>query len=218
MDHARILVTGGAGYIGSHACVALLQAGFDVIALDNLSNSKIEVFGRIEEIAGRPVQFKEVDLLDRRGLERVFHECRPTSVLHFAGLKAVGESTRQPLRYWHNNVTGSATLLQVMAEAGVRKLVFSSSATVYGVPATLPVTEGMPLAAMSPYGQTKLAIENMLFDLHASDDRWNISILRYFNPVGAHPGGRIGENPLGIPNNLMPFITQVAVGQRPRRQ
>lgn len=216
MDQARILVTGGTGYIGSHACVTLLQAGYDVIALDNLSNSKNVVVGRIEEIAGRAMKFAEIDLLDREALEAVFDEYQPSSVIHFAGLKAVGESTEQPLRYWHNNVGGSAVLLDVMKQAGVRQLVFSSSATVYGVPERLPVSEEMPLAATNPYGQTKLAIENMLVDLHNSDPRWNISVLRYFNPVGAHPSGRIGEDPLGIPNNLMPFITQVAVGARER--
>lgn len=209
-----ILVTGGTGYIGSHACVSLLEAGYDVVALDNLSNSKAAVIGRIEEISGRKMQFAQLDLLDQEGLERLFAEHGPSAVIHFAGLKAVGESTSQPLRYWRNNVGGTAVLLDVMSSAGVRNLVFSSSCTVYGVPRVLPVDESTPLVATNPYGQTKLAVEKMLVDLHASDPRWNISILRYFNPVGAHPSGRIGEDPLGIPNNLMPFITQVAVGSR----
>jgi len=211
-----VLVTGGTGYIGSHACVALLEAGYDVVALDNLSNSKRAVVDRVGEISGRSLKFDEIDLLNRDALEKFFSEHKPSAVIHFAGFKAVGESTEQPLRYWHNNVGGTVVLLQVMAEAGVRKLVFSSSCTVYGAPRQLPVGEDTPLTAVNPYGQTKLAIEKMLVDLQSSDPDWNISILRYFNPVGAHPSGMIGEDPLGIPNNLMPFITQVAVGQRER--
>lgn len=211
-----VLVTGGAGYIGSHACVALLEAGYRVIALDNLSNSKREAIDRVEQIAGKRLAFEAIDLLDRPGVETLFANHRPQSVIHFAGLKAVGESTEQPLRYWHNNVTGSAVLLDVMRQFEVRKLVFSSSCTVYGAPESLPLTEGAPLQTVNPYGRTKLAVEEMLRDLHASEPGWNISILRYFNPVGAHPSGMIGEDPLGIPNNLMPFITQVAVGQRER--
>ena len=214
--NAPILVTGAAGYIGSHACVALLDAGHDVLALDNLCNSKREAITRVEEIAGRSLSFHEVDMLDREALETLFREHQPSAVIHFAGLKAVGESTEQPLRYWHNNVGGTAVLLEVMAGAGVRNLVFSSSATVYGAPESLPIREDAPLVSGNPYGQTKLAIENMLRDLHASDSRWNISLLRDFNPVGAHTSGKIGEDPLGIPNNLMPFITQVAVGKRER--
>ena len=209
-----VLVTGGTGYIGSHACVSLLEAGYDVVALDNLSNSKTAVLQRIEEISGKSMDFAEVDLLDADSLRSLFAKHAPQSVIHFAGLKAVGESAEQPLRYWHNNVGGSAVLFQAMQDAGVRKLVFSSSATVYGMPEQLPVSESAPLTATNPYGQTKLAIEKMLVDLHDSDPSWNISLLRYFNPVGAHPSGRIGEDPLGIPNNLMPFITQVAVRQR----
>ena len=213
---SRVLVTGGAGYIGSHACVALLEAGYEVIALDNLSNSKRGAIERVEEISGRHVEFFQADMQDRDAVEALFRECEPAAVMHFAGLKAVGESTEQPLRYWQNNVGGTAVLLEVMAESGVRDLVFSSSCTVYGAPESLPLTERAPLQAVNPYGQTKLAIEYMLHDLHASDQRWNISILRYFNPVGAHASGRIGEDPLGIPNNLMPYITQVAVGVRQR--
>jgi UDP-glucose 4-epimerase len=211
-----ILVTGGAGYIGSHACVALLDAGYDVVAVDNFSNSKRGAIDRIEEIAGRAVAFVEADLLDEPAMVALFDQHPVSAVIHFAGLKAVGESTEQPLRYWRNNVGGTSVLLDTMQRAGVRNLVFSSSCTVYGDPKELPLTESAPLCAVNPYGQTKLAVENMLRDLQASDQRWNISLLRYFNPVGAHPSGRIGEDPLGIPNNLMPYITQVAVGQRER--
>jgi UDP-glucose 4-epimerase len=209
-----VLVTGAAGYIGSHACLALLEAGYQVVGLDNLSNSKRAAFDRGAEIAGKSAAFVEADLLDREAVHSLFAAHRPSAVIHFAGLKAVGESTEQPLRHWQNNVGGTAVLLDVMNDAGVRNLVFSSSCTVYGAPESLPITEQAPLGAVNPYGQTKLAIEIMLRDLHASDARWNISLLRYFNPVGAHPSGRIGEDPLGIPNNLMPYITQVAVGQR----
>ncbi len=214
--NARVLVTGGAGYIGSHACVALLEAGYTVVVLDNLCNSKRTALDRVQEITGRSLVFCQADLLDRPDLENVVREHRPDVVIHFAGLKAVGESVEHPLRYWRNNVGGSAVLLEVLSGFGVRNLVFSSSCTVHGEPQDLPLTEQAPLNAVSPYGQTKLAIENMLRDLCASDPRWNVSILRYFNPVGAHPSGRIGEDPLGIPDNLMPFITQVAVGRRDR--
>lgn len=213
---STILVTGGAGYIGSHACVALLEAGYEVVVLDNLSNSKREAVDRVREIAARELAFCEADLLDRDAVESLFRQYQPSAVMHFAGLKAVGESTEQPLRYWRNNVGGTAVLLEVMADHAVRDLVFSSSCTVYGTPEVLPITEDAPLQAVNPYGQTKLGIENMLRDLYASDSRWNIAFLRYFNPVGAHQSGRIGEDPLGIPNNLMPYITQVAVGLRSR--
>lgn len=211
-----ILVTGGAGYIGSHACVALLDAGYDVVAVDNLSNSKRGAIDRIGEITGRALNFVEADLRDEPAIAAVFDRHPVSAVIHFAGLKAVGESTEQPLRYWRNNVGGTSVLLEAMQRAGVRDLVFSSSCTVYGAPEELPITERAPLQAVNPYGQTKLAIEHMLRDLQTSDQNWNISLLRYFNPVGAHPSGRIGEDPLGIPNNLMPYITQVAVGQRER--
>jgi len=211
-----VLVTGAAGYIGSHACVSLLQAGYEVLALDNLCNSKRGAVERIEDITGRSLTFSETDLLDEVAVEELFRRFSPDAVMHFAGLKAVGESTEQPLRYWRNNVGGTAVLLEAMIRAGVRNLVFSSSCTVYGAPQALPLTERAPLCAVNPYGETKLAIEKMLRDLHASNPEWNISILRYFNPVGAHSSGRIGEDPLGIPNNLMPYITQVAVGQRER--
>ncbi len=208
-----VLVTGGAGYIGSHACVELLQAGYGVIVVDNLSNSKADALERVGRITGKSLDFMRCDILDLEKLRKVFAVYKPSAVIHFAGLKAVGESVQKPLLYYRNNVAGSATLLQVMAETGVKNMVFSSSCTVYGAPETLPITESSPLRAVNPYGQTKLTVEYMLQDLAASDPEWNISILRYFNPVGAHPSGEIGEDPLGIPNNLMPYITKVAVGE-----
>jgi UDP-glucose 4-epimerase len=213
---SKILVTGGAGFIGSHTVVELLQAGHGVIVVDNLSNSSPVALERIAEIAGRVPAFARVDIRDQEGLAKVFAEHRPEAVIHFAGLKAVGESVAKPLSYYQNNVGGTATLCEVMAAAGVKRLVFSSSATVYGDSAALPIREDLPLGATNPYGRSKLMIEEMLRDLHASDPAWRIAILRYFNPAGAHPSGRIGENPRGIPNNLFPFITQVAVGKRDR--
>ncbi len=209
-----ILVTGGAGYIGSHTCVELLNAGYDIIVLDNLSNSKQESLVRVQSITGRSFPFYPVDLLDREGVEQVFAAHQIDAVIHFAGLKAVGESVQVPLRYYHNNITGTLVLCDVMAKHGVRRIVFSSSATVYGMPEQVPISEDFPLGATNPYGRTKLMIEEMLQDLHISDPLWSIALLRYFNPVGAHPSGTIGEDPSGIPNNLMPFITQVAVGKR----
>lgn len=208
-----VLVTGGAGYIGSHTCVELLQAGYDVVVVDNLSNSKEESVNRIREITGKPLKFYKVDLLDREGLEEVFGKENIDAVMHFAGLKAVGESVSIPLKYYHNNITGTLTLLDVMREKNIKDFVFSSSATVYGDPHIVPITEDFPLSATNPYGRTKLMIEEILRDLHRSDNSWNIAILRYFNPVGAHRSGRIGEDPNGIPNNLVPYITQVAVGK-----
>jgi len=210
----RILVTGGAGYIGSHTCVELLQAGHEVIVIDNLCNSKQESLRRVQQITGRALTFIQCDILNKAGLDHVFNEHQPSAVIHFAGLKAVGESVEQPLLYYRNNISGTATLLAAMQDASVRNIVFSSSCTVYGTPEKLPIRENFPLEAVNPYGQTKLTIEYMLKDLYISDPQWNISILRYFNPVGAHSGGDIGEDPMGIPNNLMPFITQVAVGER----
>ncbi|RPH92859.1 MAG: UDP-glucose 4-epimerase GalE [Lysobacterales bacterium] len=207
-----MLVTGGAGYIGSHTCVLLLQAGYEVVVLDNLCNSKEEALRRVEALAGRKLRFHRADLRDAAAVKAVFEREKIDAVIHFAGLKAVGESTRIPLDYYQNNVGGSANLLEEMNRRGVRDLVFSSSCTVYGAPDRLPLREDFPLQAMSPYGQTKLSIEYMLKDLAASDPSWNLSILRYFNPVGAHPSGEIGEDPRGVPNNLMPFVTQVAVG------
>ncbi|WP_432823720.1 UDP-glucose 4-epimerase GalE [Trichloromonas sp.] len=210
----NVLVTGGAGFIGSHTVVELLQAGQQVVVVDNLSNSSPVVLQRIAEITGSAPQFVEADICDRSALQQIFAAHRPEAVIHFAGLKAVGESVEKPLAYYQNNIAGTATLCEVMAEYGCKRLVFSSSATVYGDPQQLPIKEDAPTGATNPYGRTKLFIEEMLRDLHASDPDWRIVILRYFNPVGAHASGRIGENPKGIPNNLFPFITQVAVGQR----
>ncbi len=211
----NILVTGGAGYIGSHTCVELLKAGHDVIAVDNLSNSKEESLRRVQALAGRTLTFHRVDLRDRAALAAVFAGVRVDAVIHFAGLKAVGESVSIPLKYYHNNITGTVVLCEVMADHGVKQLVFSSSATVYGEPATVPITEDFPLSATNPYGRTKLFIEEILRDLHRADPDWRIALLRYFNPVGAHPSGQIGEDPSGIPNNLMPYVAQVAVGKLP---
>jgi UDP-glucose 4-epimerase len=211
----KILVTGGAGYIGSHTCLELLQAGHEVTVVDNLSNSKEESLRRVQALAGRPLAFHRSDLRDADALDALFRRDRPDAVIHFAGLKAVGESAAIPLSYYHNNVTGTLTLCQVMQAHGVRTLVFSSSATVYGDPATVPITEDFPLSATNPYGRSKLMIEEILRDLYASDASWNIALLRYFNPVGAHASGRIGEDPVGIPNNLMPYVAQVATGRLP---
>ena len=212
----RVLVTGGAGYIGSHTCVELLQSGYDVFVVDNLRNSKQEALSRIAEIAGRNPGFAQVDLRDEQALTEIFRSRVFDAVIHFAGLKAVGESTQIPLEYYDNNIAGTITLCRAMAEAGVKNIVFSSSATVYGDPASVPIREHFPTSATNPYGRSKLFIEQILADLHVADDRWNLGLLRYFNPVGAHASGRIGEDPNGIPNNLMPFITQVAVGKLPR--
>lgn len=209
-----ILVTGGAGYIGSHTCVELLNAGYEIVVVDNFSNSKPEALKRIQEITGRPFAFYELDILDKAALESVFAANRIQAVIHFAGLKAVGESVAMPLRYYHNNITGTLVLCEVMQKFGVKSLVFSSSATVYGVPEKVPISEDFPLSATNPYGRTKLMIEEILRDVYIADHQWSISLLRYFNPIGAHESGRIGEDPNGIPNNLMPFITQVAIGRR----
>ncbi len=211
----RILVTGGAGFIGSHTTVELLKAGHDVVVVDNFSNSKPAALRRTEELAGRPFGFHRVDLLDAAALDQVFRQHRFDAVIHFAAFKAVGESVAQPLKYYHNNVTGTLILCQTMQAHGVKTMVFSSSATVYGDPAKVPITEDFPLAGVNPYGQTKLMMEQVLRDLYRSDPTWHISLLRYFNPVGAHESGRIGEDPNGIPSNLFPYITQVAVGKLP---
>ncbi|WP_066259412.1 UDP-glucose 4-epimerase GalE [Neobacillus drentensis] len=208
-----ILITGGAGYIGSHTCVELLSAGYEIIVLDNFSNSKPESLNRVKELTGKDFTFYEVDLLDRRGLEEVFQNHSIEAVIHFAGLKAVGESVAIPLHYYHNNITGTLILCDVMKKYGVKNLVFSSSATVYGMPERMPISEDFPLSATNPYGRTKLMIEEILRDLYVADNSWSIALLRYFNPIGAHESGRIGEDPNGIPNNLMPYITQVAVGK-----
>lgn len=210
----RVLVTGGAGYIGSHTCVELLNAGHDVVVVDNLANSQQEALNRVQELTGRPLDFHLTDLLDKAGLDAIFEAQTPDAVIHFAGLKAVGESVAKPLTYYHNNITGTLNLLDVMAAHGVKQLVFSSSATVYGAAETMPLVEDAPLSATNPYGWTKLMIEQILRDLAVSDPDWRMALLRYFNPVGAHASGRIGEDPRGIPNNLFPYITQVAVGKR----
>ncbi|MEW5855418.1 MAG: UDP-glucose 4-epimerase GalE [Myxococcota bacterium] len=210
-----ILVTGGAGFIGSHTCVELLQAGHRVVVVDNLCNSSRESLRRVERITGVVPELHRVDLLDAPALAQVFARSRPQAVIHFAGLKSVGESVAQPLRYFQNNVTGTLNLLQCMKDHGVHQLVFSSSATVYGDPARVPVTEDMPLSVTNPYGRTKLMVEDICRDLARAESTWRIILLRYFNPVGAHPSGLMGEDPRGIPNNLMPYIMQVAVGRRP---
>lgn len=209
----KILVTGGAGYIGSHTIVELLKAGYDIVVVDNLSNSKEEALKRIREITGKDFLFYKVDLRDKEGLKDVFLKNAIDAVIHFAGLKAVGESVQKPLEYYNNNIGGTICLCEVMRDNNVKKIVFSSSATVYGDPHKVPVTEDFPLRVFSPYARSKLIIEEILSDLYVSDNLWGIIILRYFNPVGAHTSGRIGEDPNGIPNNLMPYISQVATGK-----
>ncbi len=209
-----ILVTGGAGYIGSHTCVELLNAGSAVTVFDNFSNSHPEALTRVQRITGKSLRVIRGDCRDRVALTAALRESGATAVIHFAGLKAVGESVQQPLAYYDNNVVGSLRLLEAMGECGVKQVVFSSSATVYGDPQKLPLTEDHPLSATNPYGQTKLMVEEILRDLHRSDRSWRIAILRYFNPVGAHASGLIGEDPQGMPNNLLPFVAQVAVGRR----
>jgi len=209
-----ILVTGGAGYIGSHTCVELLDAGYDIVVVDNFSNSKPEALRRVKEITGKDFKVYAVDLLDRDGLDKVFSENDIQAVIHFAGLKAVGESVAIPLKYYYNNIMGTIILCEVMQKHGVKKIVFSSSATVYGKPESVPIKEDFPLCPTNPYGRTKYMIEEILRDVYVADNEWGIILLRYFNPIGAHESGRIGEDPNGIPNNLMPYITQVAVGKR----
>lgn len=209
-----VLVTGGAGYIGSHTCIQLLEAGQDVVIVDNLSNSSQEAVHRIEALSGKGVTFYDVDICDRDSLDNVFSRHDLDSVIHFAGLKAVGESVAQPLKYYENNVVGSTVLFELMAKHNVKKLVFSSSATVYGDPHAVPIIENFPLQVTNPYGRTKLFVEDICRDIFKSDDSWQIILLRYFNPVGAHASGDIGEDPNDIPNNLMPYISQVAVGKR----
>jgi UDP-glucose 4-epimerase len=209
----RVLVTGGAGYIGSHTALELMKAGFEIVVVDNLSNSKEESLKRVSELAGKPVDFIKSDLLDIDALRSIFSKYMIDAVVHFAGLKAVGESVSIPLHYYHNNITGTLMLLEAMKEANVKNIVFSSSATVYGDPERIPIIEGDKLRPTNPYGRTKYMIEEIMKDLYASDKSWNTILLRYFNPVGADKSGRIGEDPNGIPNNLMPFISQVAVGK-----
>ena len=210
----KILVTGGAGYIGSHTCIELLAAGHEVVIVDNLSNSSEESLRRVEKISNKTVTFINADIRDEAALDKAFAENNIDSVIHFAGLKSVGESTEMPLKYYDNNVNGSRVLMQVMEKHNVNTLVFSSSATVYGDPATVPITEDFPLSTTNPYGQTKLVVEQMCRETVVANNNLSIVLLRYFNPVGAHVSGTIGEDPKGIPNNLMPFITQVAVGKR----
>ena len=211
-----VLVTGGAGYIGSHTVVELLKAGQEVVIVDNYSNSKPEVLNRIATITGKAPTFYEVDVLDREALDAVFAKEEIDSVIHFAGYKAVGESVAKPIEYYHNNITSSLVLCDVMRSHGVKKIVFSSSATVYGMNNVSPLTEDLPTSATNPYGYTKVMIEQILQDVAFADSEWSIALLRYFNPIGAHESGLIGEDPTGIPNNLMPYITQVAVGKLPR--
>ncbi|MCA0987027.1 UDP-glucose 4-epimerase GalE [Guptibacillus algicola] len=208
-----ILVTGGAGYIGSHTCVQLISQGYKVVVVDNLSNSNIESLNRVRELTDTEIPFYKIDLLDRKSLEKVFEEHHINAVIHFAGLKAVGESVSRPLNYYYNNVAGTFVLCEVMEKYNIRKVVFSSSATVYGNPKTVPITEEEPLCATNPYGQTKLMIEQVFRTLYECDARWSVALLRYFNPIGAHISGRIGEDPTGLPNNLMPYISQVAIGK-----
>ena len=208
-----VLVTGGAGYIGSHTCVEMLDAGYDVVVVDNLDNSSKESLNRVEKITGKKVKFYENDVRDKQGLRKIFSENKIEAVIHFAGLKAVGESVKKPMMYYSNNIDSTLVLIDVMNEFGVKKIVFSSSATVYGVAKEMPLKEGMPTGAINPYGRTKLFIEEILRDLYVSDNEWSIALLRYFNPIGAHKSGIIGEDPKGIPNNLMPYIAQVAVGK-----
>jgi len=211
----NILVTGGAGYIGSHTCLELLHAGYEIIVVDNLCNSKEESLRRVQELTNKKLIFYKVDLLDRDHLEEIFENHPFHAVIHFAGLKAMGESVNIPLEYFHNNVSGTLNLLQIMKKHNVRNIVFSSTAGVYGEVKIVPITEEFPLSVLNPYSRTKLMIEDILRDLFVADPEWNIALLRYFNPVGAHPSGRIGEDPNGIPNNLMPYVAQVAVGKRP---
>ena len=211
----RILVTGGAGYIGSHTCVALPQSGCDIVVVDNLDNSSAESLARVRRICGKDFPFYQLDVCDRAGLDEVFRRHPIDAVIHFAGFKAVGESVAQPLRYYRNNLDSTMTLCEVMRAHAVRRLVFSSSATVYGMPEKVPITESFPLACTNPYGWTKLMNEQILTDLAAAEPDWSVLLLRYFNPAGAHPTGLIGEDPNGIPNNLMPYIAQVAIGKRP---
>lgn len=208
-----ILITGGAGYIGSHTCIELVKSGRDVVIIDNLRNSKKEAVKRIEKILGKPVKFYEGDVRDRKLLRKIFTENKIEAAIHFAGLKAVGESAQIPLEYYENNLDSTFVLCDVMKEFGVKKIVFSSSATVYGLSKTMPLVETMPLGAINPYGRTKLFIEYILRDIYNADNDWCVALLRYFNPIGAHESGLIGEDPKGIPNNLMPYISQVAVGR-----
>ena len=208
-----ILITGGAGYIGSHTCVVLLEAGYEIVVVDNLSNSSLESLNRVKTISGKNITFVQADIRDATAMRALFKSNTIHAVIHFAGLKAVGESAEKPQLYYDNNVVGSLNLFAIMAEFNVKTIVFSSSATVYGDPASMPIKEDFPLSATNPYGRTKLMLEDILRDLHAADNSWSIGVLRYFNPIGAHVSGTIGEDPNGIPNNLLPYVSQVAVGR-----
>ena len=211
-----ILVAGGAGYIGSHTCVELLEAGYEVVVVDNLYNANPEALKRVEKITGKTVTFYEADILDKEALNKIFDAHNIEAVIHFAGYKAVGESVQKPIEYYHNNMTGTLVLCDVMRAHSVKNIVFSSSATVYGDPAQIPITENCPKGQpTNPYGWTKSMLEQVLTDIHTSDNEWNVILLRYFNPIGAHKSGLIGEDPKGIPNNLVPYVAQVAVGKRP---
>lgn len=212
----NVLITGGAGYIGSHTCIELLNSGYGIVVMDNYSNSSPDVIGKIEAISGKKFPVYECDMLDFDGFEKIFKENKIDAVIHFAGLKAVGESVQKPLEYYHNNLTGTINLLNLMKKYGVRRFVFSSSATVYGMHNTAPFTEDMPLSTTNPYGTTKLMIEQILTDICHAEKDWKVALLRYFNPIGAHQSGLIGENPNGIPNNLMPYIMKVAIGKLPQ--
>ena len=209
----KILVTGGSGYIGSHTVLELLEAGYDTVVLDNLCNSSEESLNRVEQITGKKVTFYKADIRDHAAMDKIFADEKPEAVIHFAGLKAVGESVQKPLMYYDNNIAGTVTLLNVMKEHGCKKIVFSSSATVYGKPASVPIREDFPLSVTNPYGRTKLMIEKILGDVYTADNSWDIILLRYFNPIGAHESGLIGEDPDGIPNNLLPYVAKVAVGR-----
>ncbi|MCQ2505572.1 MAG: UDP-glucose 4-epimerase GalE [Lachnospiraceae bacterium] len=212
----RILVTGGAGFIGSHTCVELLESGYEVVVLDNLYNSSVKALERVEQITGKKVTFYEEDILNKEGMNAIFDKEKIDAVIHFAGLKAVGESCAKPLLYYHNNITGTVNLLEVMSSHNVKNIIFSSSATVYGDPKIIPVTEECAKGEITnPYGKTKSMLEEVMMDLQKSDPEWNVVLLRYFNPIGAHESGLIGEDPKGIPNNLVPFVAQVAIGKRP---
>ena len=213
---STILVTGGAGFIGSHTSVELLEAGYDIVIVDNFSNSKPEALNRIKRITGKDFKFYEADLLNLDAMNKIFSENKIDAVIHFAGLKAVGESVQKPVEYYHNNITGTLMLIKAMKSANVKKIVFSSSATVYGMYNKAPYVEDMPTSATNPYGYTKVMIEQILKDVYVSDNEWSVSLLRYFNPIGAHKSGLIGEDPNGIPNNLLPYIAQVAVGKLER--
>lgn len=211
----KILVTGGIGYIGSHTCVELLKQGMDVVVFDNLYNAKIEVVDKIKQITGKEISFYKADMLDKESMRPIFEEHKIDAVIHFAGLKAVGESVEKPLMYYQNNLTGTLNLCELMNEYNCKRMIFSSSATVYGSPKTVPITEDFPLSTTNPYGTTKLMLERILTDFCVPDKDWSVILLRYFNPIGAHESGLIGESPNGIPNNLMPYITQVAIGKLP---